>query len=114
MNKTDILVNHWDTWVTEEDLRNLSNAGLTHVRIPIGYWMLMDQQELDRYQEPYITGDWPYLVRAIHWATKYNLKGNERILLNIVVIVDMHSAPGSQNPWQHSYEYRNANLFSFI
>ena len=30
------LQKHWDTWVTEDDIRTLSESGITHVRIPIG------------------------------------------------------------------------------
>lgn len=30
------LRNHWDTWLTEEIVANLSRIGFTHARIPIG------------------------------------------------------------------------------
>merc|ERR1711892_480557 len=29
---------HWDTFVTKEDFMKISAAGVTHVRIPVGYW----------------------------------------------------------------------------
>ena len=29
---------HWDTFVTKEDFEKVSSAGVTHVRIPVGYW----------------------------------------------------------------------------
>ena len=32
------LVNHWNTWITQSDFQTIKNAGLNHVRIPIGYW----------------------------------------------------------------------------
>ena len=32
------LVNHWDTWITENDFQTMKAAGLNHVRLPIGYW----------------------------------------------------------------------------
>jgi len=48
---------------------------LNHVRIPIGYWAFEVSGG-----EPYITGQLPYLEKAINWARKYNLK----------VIVDLH------------------------
>jgi len=96
---TDALRNHWDTWVTEEDVSNLSRAGLTHLRIPVGYWIVMNQTELDSYQEPYLIGGWSYFVRAVKWAKMYNMK----------VVVDLHSAPGHQNPWQHSGRAYHAN-----
>lgn len=32
------LVNHWNTWITEDDFKTMKAAGLNHVRLPIGYW----------------------------------------------------------------------------
>ena len=32
------LCTHWDTFVTKEDFEKVSSAGVTHVRIPVGYW----------------------------------------------------------------------------
>ena len=29
---------HWDSWITEADFVQMKNAGVNHVRIPIGYW----------------------------------------------------------------------------
>ena len=29
---------HWDTFVTKEDFEKVNSAGVTHVRIPVGYW----------------------------------------------------------------------------
>lgn len=55
---------------------------LNHVRIPIGYWAFEVGPG-----EPYITGQLPYLQKAISWAGTYGIK----------VIVDLHGAPGSQN-----------------
>jgi glucan 1,3-beta-glucosidase len=91
-DKIEALRQHWDTWLTEEDMQSLHDAGVTHVRIPIGYWSLMSQRELDYYYEPFINGEWQYLVRGLRWAKKYNISA----------IIDLHAAPGSQNPWQHS------------
>ena len=55
---------------------------LNHVRIPIGYWAYEVVPG-----EPFIQGQHDYLLKAIGWAAKYNLK----------VIIDLHGAPGSQN-----------------
>ncbi|KAG8813125.1 exo-1,3-beta-glucanase, partial [Serendipita sp. 401] len=32
------LVNHWNTFITYNDLAAIKAAGLNHVRLPIGYW----------------------------------------------------------------------------
>ena len=77
------LTQHWETWYTEDDFKNISAANLNHVRIPIGYWGI----PLNRTVEPYISGAYPYFKTAVQWARKYGL----------YVIVDLHGAPGSQN-----------------
>jgi len=41
---------------------------------------------------PYITGAWPYILKALDWATAHN----------IYVIMDLHGAPGSQNGFDNS------------
>jgi glucan 1,3-beta-glucosidase len=91
-SKANLLKEHWETWVTKSDIQELAEYGITHLRIPIGYWMLMTQEELDHYNEPFIHGSWPYLERAIAWAKNYSMK----------VVIDLHAAPGSQNGWEHS------------
>ncbi|TGZ78478.1 glycoside hydrolase [Ascodesmis nigricans] len=85
--KTDI-EKHYATWVTEKTLKEIRDAGLDHVRMPFGYWAVME-----------ITGDpyvfrtsWRYLLRAIEWARKYGLR----------VKIDLHSVPGGANGWNHS------------
>jgi len=37
-NRTELLINHWKTWVTKDHLVTLQAAGITHLRIPVGYW----------------------------------------------------------------------------
>ncbi|KAI9291904.1 glycoside hydrolase, partial [Neoconidiobolus thromboides FSU 785] len=76
------LLNHYDTWVTEDDIKTIANAGLNHVRIPIGYWQFDIQDN-----EPFIYGGWKYLLRGIQWCRKYGIR----------VMIDFHAAPGSQN-----------------
>lgn len=91
-SKLQILRDHWNTWVTELDVAKMSVIGFTHVRIPIGYWAMMTETELRQYNEPFLTGQWDVLVRALAWFKKYNIK----------VLIDLHGAPGSQNGWDNS------------
>ena len=70
---------------------------LNHVRIPIGYWAFDVAPG-----EPYIQGQKPYLLNAIGWAAKYNLK----------VIIDLHGAPGSQNGYEPNMPSPFYRLFS--
>eukprot|EP01012_Entosiphon_sulcatum_P062793 TRINITY_DN893_c0_g2_i1.p2 TRINITY_DN893_c0_g2~~TRINITY_DN893_c0_g2_i1.p2 ORF type:complete len:389 (+),score=88.10 TRINITY_DN893_c0_g2_i1:86-1252(+) len=78
---------HYDAWLQEDDLRALSQGGITHLRIPVGYWLVDIQPD-----EPFVDGAWPYLERALGWCRKYNLKA----------LIDLHGAPGSQNGNDHS------------
>jgi len=85
---------HWDSWVTEADVATLADAGITHLRVPMGYWIMGDVQE----GEPYVTGDLQYLMRLGAWAGRYQMQ----------VWVDLHAAPGSQNGFDNSGRYGNA------
>jgi glucan 1,3-beta-glucosidase len=78
---------HWDSWITESDIAAIAAAGLNHVRIPIGYWAFEVGSG-----EPYISGQLPYLQKAVGWAKNHGIK----------VIVDLHGAPGSQNGFDNS------------
>jgi len=72
---------HWDTWVTEADFISFKNAGLNHVRLPIGYWALDI-----RPGEPWVWGSWEYVLKAADWCRKHGLQ----------LMIDLHGAPGSQ------------------
>ncbi|GAA5940619.1 uncharacterized protein JCM15063_006307 [Sporobolomyces koalae] len=87
------LSSHWDTWYTEADFAEIASYGLNHVRIPIGYWAFETKAG-----EPYVSGQYPYLLKAIGWAEKHGLK----------VMVDVHGAPGSQNGFDNSGRRGNA------
>lgn len=53
-------------------MRQIAEAGLNHVRIPIGYWAF---GETNRRNEPYRTfNQYEKLIQACNWAKKYKLK----------------------------------------
>lgn len=105
-NARQILERHWDTFITEDDFRWLSEIGINTVRIPIGgfffsfgrsfhshtsgYWGVSNQflwgTDFDGLGEVY-GGQWARIRRAVHWASIYN----------IGVLIDLHGAPGSAN-----------------
>ncbi|KXN89093.1 Glucan 1,3-beta-glucosidase [Leucoagaricus sp. SymC.cos] len=90
-----LLKSHWESWITEDDFVAMSAAGLNHVRIPIGYWSIplpSSATNTSTDTSPYITGAWPYFLRALNWARKYSIH----------VILDIHGAPGSQNGYDNS------------
>ncbi|KAI8074021.1 glycoside hydrolase superfamily [Gongronella butleri] len=84
----EVLEQHYDTFVTEADFATIREMGFNHVRIPIGHWAVRPQQ-----YEPYVPHvSWKYLLRGIKWAKKHGLR----------VMVELHTAVGSQNGWNHS------------
>lgn len=83
-----VMRNHWNTYIVEEDFKFISGNGLNAVRIPVGWWIAYDQNP----PKPYVGGSLQALDKAFLWARKYGVK----------VIIDLHAAPGSQNPWEHS------------
>jgi glucan 1,3-beta-glucosidase len=82
------LEHHYDTFVTKQDVELLKKSGMTHVRVPLGYWILGDVHE----DEPYVDGGWPYFKRLCHWCREIGLE----------VWPDLHGVPGSQNGFDNS------------
>uniref|UniRef100_J3N249 Uncharacterized protein n=1 Tax=Oryza brachyantha TaxID=4533 RepID=J3N249_ORYBR len=85
---TQVLRQHWRTYIVENDFKFISTSGLNAVRIPVGWWIASDPNP----PAPFVAGSLQTLDNAFKWAEKYNLG----------VIVDLHAAPGSQNPYEHS------------
>ncbi|MDI1493603.1 MAG: glucan exo-1,3-beta-glucosidase [Ramalina farinacea] len=85
-----ILQKHWDTFITEDDFKQIQQAGFNMVRIGIGYWAFKKFGN-----DSYISGAADYLDKAISWAGSAGIQ----------VIVDLHGAPGSQNGFDNSGQY---------
>ena len=92
---TRYMERHWETFLTYDDLKTLKANGVTHLRIPMGYWIrgIPGLSLLD--DEPYIPGGWKYFVRAANWCRE----------LGLVVWADLHGAPGSENGFDNSGHY---------
>lgn len=97
-NARDILEKHWDTWITEEDWKWLSDIGINTVRIPIGYYHVcgIDPSVLEGTpfsdMKGVYEGAWSRISRAIDTAAEYG----------IGVLIDLHAAVGKQNHDAHS------------
>ncbi|TBU22967.1 glycoside hydrolase [Dichomitus squalens] len=94
-----VLEDHYSTFITEEDLAQIAGAGLNWVRLPIPFWAVevWDDVGVDadgqKVAEPFLAKVcWKYVVRVLQWARKYGLR----------VLLDLHTAPGSQNGFNHS------------
>ena len=79
---------HWDNFVKREDVRKLKEAGVTHVRVPLGHWIMGDIEE----HEPWVEGGWAYFKRFVDWCREEEIE----------VWPDIHTAPGSQNGFDNS------------
>ena len=75
----------WDSflehYITEADIKWLSEAGVNLIRLPFDYRLLTHDDFLGRDMHGYT-----YLDKAISWCEQYN----------IYVLLDMHGAPGGQ------------------
>ncbi|KAJ9065886.1 hypothetical protein DSO57_1015122 [Entomophthora muscae] len=78
---------HWSSFVTETDFQILKDAGINHVRIPVGYWAFNRSSD-----EPYVEGSFDHLVRGVQLAKQFDIN----------VMIDIHSAPLSQNGFDNS------------
>ncbi|KAK9479898.1 glycoside hydrolase superfamily [Lipomyces japonicus] len=84
---SDAFQDHWSTWFTESTVQQLASYGVNTLRIPLGYWSVINNSD-----EPYVYGAQDYLDQAIGWARNAGVK----------VWVDLHGAPGSQNGYDNS------------
>ncbi|XP_031504437.1 probable glucan 1,3-beta-glucosidase A [Nymphaea colorata] len=82
-----VMQEHWDTFIVEDDFDFIAKNGLNSVRIPVGWWTAMNPTPA-----PFVAGSLDVLDRAFSWAEKYDLK----------VILDLHAPPYSQNGQDHS------------
>jgi endoglucanase len=69
-----------DNFVREDDFRNIQDMGFNCVRLPFNYRLALSAAGVS------------YLKKAIAWCRKYGLWA----------ILDLHAAPGSQNPDWHA------------
>ena len=82
--KRELLREHRETFITESDFAWLAAQGINAVRLPVGHWVFGSV-------EPYV-GCIEYVDRAFEYAERQGL----------LVVLDLHTAPGSQNGAGHS------------
>ncbi|XP_060206214.1 glucan 1,3-beta-glucosidase-like [Lycium barbarum] len=83
-----VIQNHWNTYIKEDDFIFMSQNGINAVRIPVGWWIKYDQTP----PKPFVGGSLQALDNDFNWAEKHNIK----------VIIDLHAVLGSQNGNDHS------------
>ncbi|KAI9660733.1 MAG: exo-1,3-beta-glucanase [Alyxoria varia] len=80
------LQDHWDTFITEKDIKQIADWGFNLVRLPVGFWAF------DTFDSPYFSGQKEYIDNCIEWARAAGLS----------VLIDLHGAPQSQNGFDNS------------
>ncbi|KAL7995340.1 putative glycoside hydrolase, family 5, glycoside hydrolase superfamily [Plasmopara halstedii] len=90
------LGSHHATYITEDDIVQISKAGLNTVRVPLGFWILgydNDDPANQREWQAYTRGSIAFLDLLIkNWAKTHN----------VAVLLSLHAAKGSQNGADHS------------
>ncbi|KAB2094254.1 hypothetical protein ES319_A02G144500v1 [Gossypium barbadense] len=83
-----VMQDHWNSYITEQDFNFMSSNGLDAVRVPVGWWIAQDPNP----PRPFVGGSSRALDNAFTWAEKYGMK----------VIIDLHAVKDSQNGNDHS------------
>lgn len=92
---------YWDSWITEIDFKNIAEAGLNCIRLPIYALNYIDDESNWR-RDKTGTIDLSRIEWTINKAREYGL----------YTILDLHGAPGSQNGAHHSGRQNGALLYS--
>lgn len=69
---------HFDSFITEDDFKNVASWGLDHVRLPIDYNLVEDSEG------NYLEDGFQYIDKAINWCRNQNLN----------MILDLHKTYG--------------------
>ncbi|WVQ83628.1 hypothetical protein IAT38_005769 [Cryptococcus sp. DSM 104549] len=97
-NAKRILEEHWDTWITEDDLRWIASKGFNSVRLPIAYYHLcgpLPEVLKGTDFEPFhhiFEGAWGRIENAVDMCRNKGLG----------ILIDLHGAAGAQNPDAHA------------
>lgn len=78
LSQCDHTKERYDSFITEDDIRELSTWKIDHIRIPIDYELLEDAYG------NYIEEGFAYIKKAIDWCAMYNLN----------LIIDLHKTYG--------------------
>ncbi|KAG2050863.1 glycoside hydrolase [Suillus hirtellus] len=91
---------HYNTFITEQDIAEIAGAGLNWIRLPIPFWAI-EKWDFEPFFEQVC---WPYILRVLQWARKYGLRVN----------LDLHTIPGSQNGFNHSGKFGKINFLNGV
>lgn len=90
------LNDHWNNWYTQADFDHMVESGLNSIRLPVGWWYFAEDAGIDF--APYLVPEQKISDDA-HPITKIINYANEAKLM---VVIDLHGAPSSQNGLDNS------------
>jgi glucan 1,3-beta-glucosidase len=87
-NAEEVLQNHWETFITEDDFIWLAEHNINFVRLPIPWWLFGVELAYEglEYETSYAASV-TYIDQAMIWAENHGIQ----------VLLDLHTAPGCQN-----------------
>ncbi|PSS05560.1 hypothetical protein PHLCEN_2v3730 [Hermanssonia centrifuga] len=111
-NLTQVMENHYSTFITEQDIAQIAGAGLSWIRMPIPFWAIETWADVGQdtpggpaVAEPFLAKVcWTYILKVLQWARKYGLR----------VELDLHTVPGSQNGYNHSGKLGQINWLNGV
>ncbi|KAJ6678006.1 GLUCAN 13-BETA-GLUCOSIDASE-RELATED [Salix viminalis] len=99
-----VLQDHWNSYITEEDFRFMSENSLNAVRIPVGWWIASDPTP----PKPFVGGSLKALDNAFTWAQKYGMKEwGESNIQETVAVIDFLAERYADKPGLAAIELMN-------
>lgn len=79
----EVITRHRETHITKADFQRIRECGLNAVRLPFGYWAVVEPAA----GEPYFGPALEYIDRAVQWAEECGLQ----------IVLDLHGCPGGES-----------------
>ncbi|MDO8844421.1 cellulase family glycosylhydrolase, partial [Methylicorpusculum sp.] len=92
---------YWDSWITEIDFKNIAEAGLNCIRLPVYALNHMD-----------VEGNWRLDATGAIDLSRIEWTVTKALEYGLYTILDLHGAPGSQNGAHHSGRQDGKLLYS--
>ncbi len=78
LSQAELTKEHCDTFITKADIENISRIGFDHVRLPIDYELVQDENG------NFIESGFAYIANCIDWCGEYGLN----------MVLDLHKTAG--------------------
>lgn len=78
LSQAEITKKHCDTFITEDDIKQIAEWGFDHIRLPVDYNLVQDNDG------KFIDSGFAYIDKCIEWCGKYGLN----------MILDLHKTAG--------------------